>query len=378
MLRAAAREWLADRYPVDRVVALADGDGWDPGVWTGAHRARLARPGPRACWSTRCWPRRPGTRCCRRRGSPRSRWPAPPSARPPSRPATLAWADDAAPDAAGRGQLGGLPRRRRRRRLAADRGQARGAGPRRSRRPRWSPPASTTGSTCSGSTSPTTRRPCTALSTEDRTRRLGELRLDGTPAERLEVDAGVALRDGPALGAGAAGLRGERDHPAGAGPRGRVREDPDPVRPADRLVPGGVVPAGERLHGARAGPLAGVPGGLVRGGGRPGAGRGGRLRGGGGGPGRGRRLRERDPVDGRYRLHLGPPAAPLLQAGAVDRRLRRLADPAPGRARRTWSWAELPTSERQPPEQSGHPAVDRRRHQPGRGHDRLVLPARAR
>ena len=32
------------------------------------------------------------------------------------------------------------------------------------------------------------------LSTEDRTRRLGELRLDGTPAERLDVDAGVALR----------------------------------------------------------------------------------------------------------------------------------------------------------------------------------------
>jgi len=33
MLRSAARDWLADRYPIDRVVALADGDGWDPGVW---------------------------------------------------------------------------------------------------------------------------------------------------------------------------------------------------------------------------------------------------------------------------------------------------------------------------------------------------------
>jgi len=32
MLRSAARDWLADRYPIDRVVALADGDGWDPGV----------------------------------------------------------------------------------------------------------------------------------------------------------------------------------------------------------------------------------------------------------------------------------------------------------------------------------------------------------
>jgi len=34
MLRSAAREWLADRYPPDRVATLADGeDGWDPAVW---------------------------------------------------------------------------------------------------------------------------------------------------------------------------------------------------------------------------------------------------------------------------------------------------------------------------------------------------------
>lgn len=33
MLRAAARSWLADRYPFDRVAGLADGDGWDPAVW---------------------------------------------------------------------------------------------------------------------------------------------------------------------------------------------------------------------------------------------------------------------------------------------------------------------------------------------------------
>lgn len=33
MLRAAAKQWLADRYPADRVAALADGDGWDPAVW---------------------------------------------------------------------------------------------------------------------------------------------------------------------------------------------------------------------------------------------------------------------------------------------------------------------------------------------------------
>ena len=35
MLRAAAREWLADRYPADRVAELADSDaGWDPASWT--------------------------------------------------------------------------------------------------------------------------------------------------------------------------------------------------------------------------------------------------------------------------------------------------------------------------------------------------------
>ena len=35
MLRGAARDWLGDRYPIDRVVELADSDaGWDPGVWT--------------------------------------------------------------------------------------------------------------------------------------------------------------------------------------------------------------------------------------------------------------------------------------------------------------------------------------------------------
>ncbi|MBA3525101.1 MAG: acyl-CoA dehydrogenase, partial [Geodermatophilaceae bacterium] len=34
MLRAAARGWLADRYPPDRVADLADSpDGWDTGSW---------------------------------------------------------------------------------------------------------------------------------------------------------------------------------------------------------------------------------------------------------------------------------------------------------------------------------------------------------
>jgi alkylation response protein AidB-like acyl-CoA dehydrogenase len=35
LLRAAAREYLADRYPADRVASLADSDaGWDPSSWT--------------------------------------------------------------------------------------------------------------------------------------------------------------------------------------------------------------------------------------------------------------------------------------------------------------------------------------------------------
>ncbi|MDX6224850.1 MAG: hypothetical protein QOJ92_1450 [Frankiales bacterium] len=34
MLRASARDWLADRYPLDRVAAISDGDlGYDPDAW---------------------------------------------------------------------------------------------------------------------------------------------------------------------------------------------------------------------------------------------------------------------------------------------------------------------------------------------------------
>ena len=32
-LRAAARDYLADRFPLERVVSLADGAGWDPASW---------------------------------------------------------------------------------------------------------------------------------------------------------------------------------------------------------------------------------------------------------------------------------------------------------------------------------------------------------
>src|SRR5690349_12065446 len=34
MLRASARDWLADRYPLDRVAAISDGElGYDPDAW---------------------------------------------------------------------------------------------------------------------------------------------------------------------------------------------------------------------------------------------------------------------------------------------------------------------------------------------------------
>jgi alkylation response protein AidB-like acyl-CoA dehydrogenase len=96
MLRAAAREWLGDRYPTDRVVELADSDaGWDPGVWpelTGLgwldpelgllEHAVLAEEAGRALLPAP-WFSSVGLA-------------GPALGGPPERPATLAWADDAA------------------------------------------------------------------------------------------------------------------------------------------------------------------------------------------------------------------------------------------------------------------------------------------
>jgi alkylation response protein AidB-like acyl-CoA dehydrogenase len=96
MLRAAAREWLADRYPVDRVAELADSDaGWDPGSWRelaelgwldpeldllehavlAEEAGRALLPGP--------WFSSVGLA-------------GPALGGPPARPTTLAWVDDAA------------------------------------------------------------------------------------------------------------------------------------------------------------------------------------------------------------------------------------------------------------------------------------------
>src|SRR5579875_664119 len=106
-----------------------------------------------------------------------------------------------------------------------------------------------------------------------------------------------------------------------ASPRSRRRacEDARPVRPADRQLPGGLPSARPDLHRRRACPLARLLGGLVRRrGGRAGAARR-RLRQGVRQRGGGRRLRAVDPGARRSRLHLGAPAAPVLQARALAR-----------------------------------------------------------
>ncbi len=193
MLRAAAREWLADRYPVDRVATLADGDGWDPAVWKELtelgwldpeldllEQAVLAEeagyallPAPWFSSVALAGPALGG---------------------PPARPATLAWADDAAHtlrDAAGTVSC----------RADDDVDGWRLTGVKRAV-PDLA--AATTAVVVARehdrvalfrvdlADHPETVHP---LSTVDTTRRLGELRLDGTPAERLEADAGVVLRD---------------------------------------------------------------------------------------------------------------------------------------------------------------------------------------
>src|SRR5581483_6222950 len=142
---------------------------------------------------------------------------------------------------------------------------------------------------------------------------------------RLAGDAAPARRDG---GGGA------RRRAAGARAGHRPRADARAVRQADRRLPGRLAPAREHVRRRRAHALARLLGGVVRGrGGRAGAGR----RGGGEGlrgRGGGRRLRALDPGARRHGLHVGAPAPPLLQAGALARGLRRAPGGAAPRRRR--------------------------------------------
>jgi alkylation response protein AidB-like acyl-CoA dehydrogenase len=189
MLRASARAWLADHYPADRVAELADSEaGWDPSVWKELvdlgwldaelgllEHAVLAEeagyallPAPWLCTVGLAMPAYGDRR--------------------PDRPVTLAWADDGATtlrDAAT---------------AAACRADDDLDGWRLSGVKRAVPDATAAQEAVVVARSsegvalfrldlaahPETVHP---LSTLDRTRRLAELRLDGTPAELLAEGA---------------------------------------------------------------------------------------------------------------------------------------------------------------------------------------------
>lgn len=191
MLRAAAREWLADRYPVDRVIELADSDaGWDPAVWKeltelgwldealdllehavlAEEAGRALLPGP---WLS-------------------SVALALPALGSVSKPTTLAWVDDATTtlrDAAT---------------SAACRADDDVDGWRLTGVKRAVPDGAIAGEAVVVARTPDRvalfrvdlaahRDVVRPLSTEDRTRRLAELRFDGTPAELLPADPATAL-----------------------------------------------------------------------------------------------------------------------------------------------------------------------------------------
>ena len=191
MLRAAAREWLADRYPAERVARLADGDGWDPGVWgeltelgwldPELELLELAVLAEEAGYALLPAPWFSSVALA-----------APALGGPPARPTTLAWMDDAAAtlrDAAG---------------SVACRADDDVDGWRLTGVKKAVPDVATAAAAVVTARAkdrvalfrvdladhPEAVRP---LSTVDGTRRVGELRLDGTPAERLDADPAEVL-----------------------------------------------------------------------------------------------------------------------------------------------------------------------------------------
>jgi alkylation response protein AidB-like acyl-CoA dehydrogenase len=194
MLRAAAREWLADRYPADRVAELADSDdGWDPAVWAQLtelgwldpeldllEQAVLAEEAGYALLPAP-WFSSVGLA-------------GPALGGPPARPTTLAWADDAAStlrEAAS---------------SVACRADDDVDGWRLTGVKRGVPDVTVAEEAVVVARAAhgvalfrvdlTAHRDAVhPLSTVDRTRRLGELRLDDTPAEPVEGDAAAVLRD---------------------------------------------------------------------------------------------------------------------------------------------------------------------------------------
>jgi alkylation response protein AidB-like acyl-CoA dehydrogenase len=185
MLRAAARDWLADRYPADRVATLADSAaGWDPASWAELaglgwldlelgllEHAVLAEetgyalfPGP---WLVTVGLALPAF-----------------GDRPPDRPATLAWVDD------------GAATLREAATSVACRADEEVDGWRLSGLKRAVPDASAAAQAVVVARTgdgvalfrvdlDAARDTVHVLSTMDSTRRLAELRLDGTPAEPL-------------------------------------------------------------------------------------------------------------------------------------------------------------------------------------------------
>jgi len=192
MLRAAAREWLADRYPPERVARLADSDaGWDPTSWGELaglgwldpeldvlEHAVLAEeagyallPGP--------WLSSVGLALPALGGAPK-------------RPTTLAWADDAA------------SRLRDAATSVACRADDDLDGWRLTGVKRAVPDVAIADEAVVVARTPdrvalfrvdltANRDAVHPLSTVDTTRRLGELRLDGTPAEPIDAPAAGAL-----------------------------------------------------------------------------------------------------------------------------------------------------------------------------------------
>jgi acyl-CoA dehydrogenase len=193
MLRAAARQWLADRYPAERVAQLADSDaGWDPAVW--AELAELGWLDPELdLLEQAVLAEEAGYALLPAPWFSSVGLAAPALGGPPARPATLAWADDAATtlrDAAT---------------SVACRADDDVDGWRLTGVKRVVPDAAVADEAVVVARTPDRvalfrvdlaghRETVRPLSTLDRTRRLGALRLDGTPAEPVDADAAAVLR----------------------------------------------------------------------------------------------------------------------------------------------------------------------------------------
>jgi alkylation response protein AidB-like acyl-CoA dehydrogenase len=192
MLRAAARGWLADRYPADRVAALADGDGWDPGVW--AELTQLGWLDPELdLLELAVLAEEAGAALLPAPWLSSVALAAPALGGPPARPTTLAWADDAAQTL--RDATASVACR-----ADDDVDGWRLTGTKRAVPDLVAAQAAVVVAREHDRVAlflvDLAEHPETVLarSTTDGTRRVGELRLDGTPAERLDVDPGVALR----------------------------------------------------------------------------------------------------------------------------------------------------------------------------------------